>query len=118
MQQSMPSASPAPPGDGPTAPRARSPAERLECSAMTDAERFQDAQERVKKLSRAPDTDQLLALYALFKQTTVGDVQGSRPGMLDLKGRAKFDAWTKHKGMPKERAMVAYVELVERLEKS
>jgi diazepam-binding inhibitor (GABA receptor modulator, acyl-CoA-binding protein) len=85
---------------------------------MTAAERFQDAQDRVRKLPRAPGTDDLLALYALFKQGTVGDVQGSRPGMLDIKGRAKYDAWAKHKGMEKEKAMDAYVTLVERLEKA
>ena len=53
-----------------------------------------------------------LALYALFKQATSGDVSGSRPGMLDLRGRAKYDAWAKHKGMTKDAAMQAYIDLV------
>ena len=37
--------------------------------------------------------------------------------MLDLKGRAKFDAWTKKKGTSKDAAMTAYVAVVDRLTK-
>ena len=47
-----------------------------------------------------------------YKQATVGDATGSRPGMLDLKGRAKFDAWVKQKGKTKDAAMEAYIALV------
>lgn len=77
--------------------------------------RFEDAQTRVKKLAKAPSTDDLLELYALYKQATAGDVSGSRPGMLDMKGRAKFDAWTKKKGTAKDAAMTSYVALVDKL---
>jgi len=45
----------------------------------------------------------------------MGDVQGKRPGMLDVKGRAKYDAWAGRKGLGKEAAMQQYVELVGRL---
>jgi diazepam-binding inhibitor (GABA receptor modulator, acyl-CoA-binding protein) len=83
---------------------------------MTDDEAFASAQERVKKLSRAPGTDDLLALYSLFKQATQGDAKGERPGMLDFKGRAKFDAWVARRGLPQADAKRAYVELVTRLE--
>ena len=48
-------------------------------------------------------------------QATAGDVQGKRPGMLDLKGRAKFDAWSQKKGLAKDQAKDAYVALVDRL---
>jgi diazepam-binding inhibitor (GABA receptor modulating acyl-CoA-binding protein) len=82
---------------------------------MSKEDLFKDAQERVKTLTKRPSNDQLLELYSLFKQGSVGDVQGKRPGMLDLKGRAKFDAWAGRKGMSKEAAMDAYVALVNRL---
>lgn len=82
---------------------------------MTPLESFEDAQKRVKTLSTRPSNDDLLELYALFKQATVGDVTGSRPGMLDLKGRAKFDAWARKKSVAKEQAMGLYVALVDRL---
>jgi diazepam-binding inhibitor (GABA receptor modulator, acyl-CoA-binding protein) len=82
---------------------------------MDLAARFEDAQKRVKGLSKSPSTDDLLELYALYKQATAGDVSGSRPGMLDMKGRAKYDAWSKKKGTGKDAAMTAYVALVDRL---
>jgi acyl-CoA-binding protein len=79
--------------------------------------RFAAAQERVKTLSQTPDTDTLLDLYALYKQATTGDVQGSRPGMFDIKGRAKYDAWAKRKGTTQDAAKQAYADLVDRLAK-
>lgn len=82
---------------------------------MTLDERFEDAQRRVKALREAPPTAELLELYALYKQASAGDVEGKRPGMLDIKGRAKFDAWTGRKGMTRDAAKEAYVALVDRL---
>lgn len=82
---------------------------------MTLAERFQDAQARVQTLPTRPSNATLLELYSLFKQATAGDVQGKRPGLLDPKGRAKWDAWAARQGLAREAAMQAYVELVERL---
>ena len=82
---------------------------------MSIAARFEEAQKRVKTLASTPDTDTLLALYALYKQGTVGDVDGKRPGMLDLKGRAKWDAWERKKGLSKDQAMEEYCRLVDRL---
>jgi len=37
--------------------------------------------------------------------------------MLDLKGRAKWDAWNGKKGQSKEAAMQAYIDLVETLQR-
>ena len=82
---------------------------------MTVSDKFEDAQRRVKALPSAPGNDTLLELYALYKQATSGDVSGSRPGMMDFKGRAKYDAWAKKKGTTKEQAMEAYVALVSSL---
>ena len=79
------------------------------------ANQFEAAQKRVKALSKSPGNDDLLELYALFKQATVGDVSGSRPGMMDFKGRAKFDAWATKKGTAKDQAMTKYIALVDRL---
>jgi acyl-CoA-binding protein len=82
---------------------------------MALADDFRSAQERVKTLTTRPSNDTLLELYSLYKQATDGDVQGKRPGMLDLKGRAKFDAWAGRKGLGKDAAMQQYVALVDRL---
>jgi acyl-CoA-binding protein len=83
--------------------------------ALTDD--FAAAQLRIKQLTKSPDTSELLELYALFKQGTVGDVHGDRPGMLDFKGRAKYDAWQGKRGTGKDSAMQSYVALVEQLVK-
>ena len=81
----------------------------------TTKDKFEAAAARVKTLSKSPSNDELLELYALYKQATDGDVSGSRPGMLDLKGRAKYDAWAKVKGSSGEEAMKRYVALVDSL---
>lgn len=76
---------------------------------------FAEAQQKVQTLSTRPDNDTLLKLYALYKQGTAGDVSGKRPGMLDVKGRAKYDAWAAKKGMSQDEAQSSYVSLVESL---
>jgi acyl-CoA-binding protein len=82
---------------------------------MSLAEDFENAQKRVNALSSAPGQDKMLELYGLYKQAKMGDVTGKKPGMLDLKGRAKYDAWTKRKGLSQDDAMTAYVALVDSL---
>lgn len=79
---------------------------------MSKVESFEAAVEAVKTLPTAPSRDQLLMLYALYKQATVGDVSGARPGLFDPKGRAKYDAWAGHKGTAANDAKIQYVELV------
>lgn len=78
---------------------------------------FDVASQAAKKLARRPDNETLLKLYALYKQATQGDASGKRPGFTDPVGRAKYDAWTQHKGVSKEQAMQAYIELVKTLNK-
>ena len=54
--------------------------------------------------------DVQLKVYSLYKQATVGDVNTSRPGMLDISGRYKWDAWNKLKGKSSEDAKKEYVQ--------
>ena len=84
---------------------------------MASEQEFQDAVDRVQNLPKKPGNDALLELYGLYKQATSGDVSGKRPGMLDVKGRAKYDAWASRKGTSAEDARAAYVKVVERLER-
>ncbi len=77
--------------------------------------KFTDAAARVKTLSARPGNDVLLDLYALFKQGSEGDASGKRPSAFDLKGRAKYDAWAKRRGMGRDEAKEAYVALVDKL---
>jgi len=76
---------------------------------------FQSAVARSKNLPQRPTNEELLELYALFKQASEGDVTGDRPGGFDFKAIAKFDAWSQKKGVSKEQAMQDYVKLVDRL---
>jgi acyl-CoA-binding protein len=80
-------------------------------------QRFETAAEEAQRLPSRPDNKTMLELYALYKQGTKGDVGGKRPGLLDMVGRAKYDAWAKLKGTSSESAMQSYVDLVERLKK-
>lgn len=78
---------------------------------------FNAAAEKVKNLKAKPTDQELLDIYALFKQATVGDNNTSRPGTfsLDLKGKAKWDAWEKLKGMAKSEAETQYINKVNQL---
>jgi len=78
-------------------------------------EQFQHAFADSKTLSERPDNMTLLKLYALYKQGSVGDAEGERPGLADLVGRAKWDAWNALKGQTRDAAQQAYIDLVEDL---
>ncbi|MEE8410127.1 MAG: acyl-CoA-binding protein [Myxococcota bacterium] len=86
-----------------------------EKSEEKSEEKFKEAQEKVNGLTQRPSNEELLELYGLYKQGTTGDVSGKRPGMLDMKGRAKYDAWTKQKGTAGDTAKETYVALVDDL---
>jgi len=77
--------------------------------------KFEQAVTDSKKLPERPDNQTLLKIYALYKQATVGDATGKRPGFTDFVGRAKWDAWKAVEGKPAEEAMQAYVNLIESL---
>ena len=81
---------------------------------MSTEEKFKQALADVKTLPNQPP-DVLLQFYSLYKQATDGDVKGKRPGMLDFKGRAKYDAWAERKGTDKTAAMEQYIGLYEKL---
>ncbi|XP_018431086.1 PREDICTED: acyl-CoA-binding protein-like [Nanorana parkeri] len=87
---------------------------RLLCVLLSQAE-FEKAAEEAKKLTKKPADDEMLKLYALYKQATVGDVNTARPGMLDFTGKAKWDAWESKKGISQEDARAQYIALVEEL---
>jgi diazepam-binding inhibitor (GABA receptor modulating acyl-CoA-binding protein) len=79
---------------------------------MSLTEEFEQAQADVQKLPRRPGNDVLLRLYALYKQGTNGDAAAGRPGMFDLVGRAKYDAWKALTGTAQDEAQRQYVTMV------
>jgi acyl-CoA-binding protein len=82
---------------------------------MSLTEQFETAVANSKKLSERPDNNTMLQMYALYKQATSGDVEGKRPGMMDMINRAKYDAWAGIKGKSKEDAMQEYIDTIEDL---
>jgi acyl-CoA-binding protein len=80
-----------------------------------DLQQFESAVARTKEFTRRPSNEELLELYALYKQATEGDVDGERPGGFDFKAIAKYDAWEALKGKSKEVAIAEYIGLVDKL---
>jgi diazepam-binding inhibitor (GABA receptor modulating acyl-CoA-binding protein) len=82
---------------------------------MSIIDQFNNSAENVKNLSFVSD-DNKLKLYGLYKQSTIGDINTTRPsGMFNIKEKAKYDAWNENKGMSKEKAMNEYISLVSNL---
>ena len=79
-------------------------------------EEFENAAARSKEFTKRPSNEELLELYALYKQATEGDVSGERPGGFDFKEIAKFDVWEDLKGKSREQAMKQYIDLVNTLQ--
>ncbi|XP_042134033.2 acyl-CoA-binding domain-containing protein 7 isoform X2 [Peromyscus maniculatus bairdii] len=79
---------------------------------------FDQATQDVRKLKSRPEDEELKELYGLYKQSIIGDINIACPAMLDLKGKAKWEAWSLQKGLSKEDAMSAYIskarELIEK----
>jgi acyl-CoA-binding protein len=77
-------------------------------------EQFEASIDKAKGLPNQSN-ETLLELYGLYKQATVGDVEGERPSGFDFRGAAKYAAWEKRRGMSADEAMQAYVDLIDRL---
>ena len=83
---------------------------------MSLQEEFDQAVNRTKELTIRPSNDILLKLYALFKQSTVGDVQGETPNAMDFKAMAKYRSWESLKGKSMDDCKKEYIHLVNSLE--
>jgi diazepam-binding inhibitor (GABA receptor modulating acyl-CoA-binding protein) len=79
---------------------------------MTLQAQFDQAVADSKNLPERPDNMTLLKIYSLYKQASEGDATGDRPGMTDMVGRFKWDAWDALKGTSKADAMQQYVDLI------
>ena len=77
---------------------------------------FEEKAKQVNELPTKPNTSELLKLYALYKQATVGNINTEQPGIFNWKERSKWDSWNKLKGsMTQEQAEEKYIELVNEL---
>ncbi|KAK9961094.1 hypothetical protein ABG768_008905 [Culter alburnus] len=78
---------------------------------MTLKAEFEQYAEDVKKVKTRPNDQELRDLYGFYKQAIIGDINIDKPGILDMKGKAKWEAWNLRKGMSNEDAMNAYISL-------
>lgn len=73
---------------------------------------FEKSVADIGAISRPPAPKVMLQLRALYKQALSGDVEGDRPGITDVVGRAKYDSWAELRGTSREAAKGRYVALV------
>ncbi|XP_035019502.1 peroxisomal carnitine O-octanoyltransferase isoform X3 [Hippoglossus stenolepis] len=85
---------------------------------MSHQEEFEKMAEDVKKVKTKPSDQELLDLYGLYKQSMVGDVNIGQPGMFDMKGKAKWNAWDSRKVHPfaSEKEFKATVDIVRKFQ--
>ncbi|CAD6624501.1 CEI_1a_G0020160.mRNA.1.CDS.1 [Saccharomyces cerevisiae] len=76
---------------------------------------FEEKAKAVNELPTKPSTDELLELYGLYKQATVGDNDKEKPGIFNMKDRYKWEAWENLKGKSQEDAEKEYIALVDQL---
>ncbi|ODV96053.1 hypothetical protein PACTADRAFT_49471, partial [Pachysolen tannophilus NRRL Y-2460] len=79
------------------------------------SQEFTDKAKTVSELSKRPNDDELLKLYGLYKQATVGDNTTEKPGMFDFKGKFKWEAWNNEKGISQEEAEKQYIEFADQM---
>jgi diazepam-binding inhibitor (GABA receptor modulating acyl-CoA-binding protein) len=70
----------------------------------------------VKLLPKRPTDEDLLLLYGLYKQATLGDNTLKEPsGMFNVKEKRKWKSWYELQGMDKSSAMSNYINKVNEL---
>ena len=76
---------------------------------------FEGAVEEIRNLSRLPTDTELLELYGLYKQGTLGDNRTNKPWLWEIQSCAKWHAWEAEFGKAELQAQQDYVQLVNRL---
>ncbi|XP_073130720.1 acyl-CoA-binding protein [Henckelia pumila] len=82
---------------------------------MSLKEEFEEHAKLAKTLPNTTTNENLLILYGLYKQATVGNVNTSRPGIFNQRDRAKWDAWKANEGKSCDEAMSDYITKVKQL---
>ncbi|XP_054846996.1 acyl-CoA-binding domain-containing protein 5 isoform X2 [Eublepharis macularius] len=90
-----------------------------ESSGSVHETRFEAAVKVIQSLPKngsfQPTNEMMLKFYSFYKQATQGPCNIPRPGFWDPIGRYKWDAWNALGDMPKEDAMIAYVEEMKKI---
>ncbi len=80
---------------------------------------FDQAISAIKQLGHTTvlSIDELLELYSLYKQSTVGDINIVRPYVWNTNDRAKWDVWKTKEHISCADAKQLYIKYVEHLHK-
>ena len=73
---------------------------------------FENAAEEVKNLTKKPSDKDLLLLYGLFKQSTLGTNNEPKPSMFNPTASSKWNAWYENRMLSKNMAKKKYIDLV------
>ncbi len=74
---------------------------------------FNTAAEEVKNLTKKPSDKDLLKLYGLFKQSTLGINNEPKPSIFNPTASSKWNAWYENRMLSKNMAKRKYIEIVE-----
>ncbi|XP_041447374.1 acyl-CoA-binding domain-containing protein 6 isoform X2 [Xenopus laevis] len=83
--------------------------EELQCQ-------FEQAAKHVQNVASVASTEQLLYLYARYKQVKVGRCNTPKPGFFDYEGKKKWEAWKALGDYSHQQAMTEYIETVKKLD--
>jgi diazepam-binding inhibitor (GABA receptor modulating acyl-CoA-binding protein) len=84
----------------------------MQIPMITNSAEFILASNMVKKLKSRPTDSELLELYGLYKQATVGDINIEKPYFFNLEALGKWNAWNSYKGLSTYDSEVKYVKKV------
>ena len=73
---------------------------------------FNTATEDVKNLNKKPSDKDLLILYGLYKQSTLGTNNEPKPSMFNPTASSKWNAWYENRMLSKNMAKRKYIESV------
>ena len=79
---------------------------------MSSDQMFQNACSEVEENSNNINQSTLLKLYSYYKQATEGNIVGKRPGLTNLRNRAKYDEWKTLEGISSDEAKENYIKIV------
>tara|TARA_Y100000768_G_scaffold293297_1_gene227207 strand:+ start:15208 stop:15483 length:276 start_codon:yes stop_codon:yes gene_type:complete len=77
--------------------------------------KFNNACNLIKIYSKPVENKDLLYLYGMYKQATVGNCNIKEPPSYDIKEHAKWDEWNNNKNISKSIAMAFYISRVDEL---
>ncbi|KAI4563302.1 hypothetical protein MJG53_011317 [Ovis ammon polii x Ovis aries] len=81
-------------------------------------ELFEKAAEHLQGLVQVASREQLLYLYARYKQVKVGNCNTPKPSFFDFEGKQKWEAWKALGDSSPSQAMQEYIAVVKKLDPS